>query len=116
MVENLENLDDLEDEGSNRTMALAAIVGSALLAGTVVYLLRRRQPPPPPPEPAATIGSAWERAREAALGEERLQATREFLIEKVLPELKPALLGVLEELQNMVDDGFKRAERAIKAL
>lgn len=116
MVENLENLDDLEDEGGNRTMALAAIVGSALLAGTVVYLLRRRQPPPPPPEPAATIGSAWERAREAALGEERLQATREFLMEKVLPELKPALLGVLEELQSMVDDGFKRAERAIKAL
>ena len=44
------------------------------------------------------------------------EATREFIVEKVLPELKPALLGILEEVEDLVDDGFRRAEKAIKSL
>jgi hypothetical protein len=116
MVDNLETLDDLEEEESNRTMALAAIVGSALVAGVVAYMLRRGRQEPPPPEPVMMSGRAWGRARELAFNEERAQATREFLAEKVLPELKPALLGILEEVEDMVDDGFRRAEKAIKSM
>jgi hypothetical protein len=37
-------------------------------------------------------------------------------VAKVLPELKPALLGILEEVEDMVDDSFRRAEKAIKNL
>jgi hypothetical protein len=115
MVENLESLDDLEEEDSSRTMALAALAGSALVAGVVVFLLRRRAEPPPP-EPVAMSGRAWDRARGLAFNEERQEAARDFLVEKVLPELKPALLGILEEVEDMVDDGFRRAEKAIKNL
>jgi len=116
MVDNLETLDDLEEEDGSPTMALAAVVGSALIAGVVVYMLRRARQEPPPPEPVALVGGGWGRARELAFNEERAQATRDFLVDKVLPELKPALLGILEEVEDMVDDGFRRAEKAIKSL
>ncbi len=116
MVENLESLDDLEEEDGNRTMTLAAVVGSALVAGVVVFLLRRARQEPPPPEPIVKSGRAWDRARELAFNEERTEAARDFLVERVLPELKPALLGILEEVEDMVDDGFRRAEKAIKNL
>jgi hypothetical protein len=115
MVDNLETLDDLEEEDGNPTMALAAIVGAALLAGAVAFAVRRRSEPPPP-EPVALAGSGWGRARELAFNEERTEAARDFLVAKVLPELKPALLGILEEVEDMVDDGFRRAEKAIKSL
>jgi hypothetical protein len=115
MVDNLETLDDLEEEDGSPTMAIAAIVGAALVAGAVAFVVRRRQEPPPP-EPVALAGRGWERARDLAFSEERAQATRDFLVDKVLPELKPALLGILEEVEDMVDDGFHRAEKAIKSL
>ncbi len=116
MVENLESLDELEDEESNRGVALAAIVGSAVAAGLVAYLVRRSRQEPELPEPAALSGRAWDRARELAFSEERAQATRDFVVDKLLPELKPALLGILEEIEELVDDGFRRAEKAIKNL
>ncbi|HLI26471.1 MAG TPA: hypothetical protein VKZ60_05340 [Chloroflexota bacterium] len=112
MVENLESLDDLEQEGDKRNLALAAIAGSALAAGLLAFLIRRaRQEQAPEP-----VGGAWDRARELAFSEERAAATREFLVEKVLPELKPALLGILEEIEDLVEQGFRRAEKAIKSL
>src|SRR5215210_5316625 len=98
MVDNLETLDDLEEEDGSPTMALAAVVGSALVAGMVVFMMRRARQEPPPPEPVVMAGRGWGRARELAFNEQRAHATREFLVDKVLPELKPALLGILEEV------------------
>src|SRR4051812_35104983 len=108
---NLESLDDLENEDGNRGVAAAAIVGSGEVAGVLESLIRRARQEPPTPEPILAGGRAWERAREMAFGDGRAQATRDFLIAKVLPELKPALLGVLEEVEDLVDDGFRRAEK-----
>lgn len=116
MVDDLESLDDLEDEEGSRGMALAAVVGSAVAAGVIAYLWRRSHQEPPPPEPVALAAGAWERARGMAFGDDRAQATRDFIVDKVLPELKPALLGILEEVEDLVDDGFRRAEKAIKSL
>ncbi len=115
MVENLESLDDLEEEDDNRTMALVAILGTALVAGAIAFLVRRRQEPAAPAEPVAAAVGAWERGR-ARFRDERVQATRDFVLEKVLPELKPALLGVLDDIRDMVDEGFRRVEKVIKAL
>jgi hypothetical protein len=115
MVDNLESLDDLEEEDGNRGFAMAAVVGSAVVAGLAAYLIRRSRHEPPEPEPMLS-GGAWDRARVLAFNDERAQATRDFLIDKVLPELKPALLGILEEVEDLVDDGFRRAEKAIKSL
>ena len=112
----MESLDDLEAEDGGPNFAAAAIVASAVVAGVAAFLIRRSRREPEP-EPVAVMNPrAWDRARDLAFNEERAQATRDFLIEKVLPELKPALLGVLEEVEELVDDGFRRAERAIKAL
>jgi hypothetical protein len=117
MVDNLESLDDLENEDGGRSYAAAAIVASAVVAGVVAYLVRRSRQESAPSAPEIVISPrGWERARDLALSDERTQATRDFLIEKVLPELKPALLGILEEVEELVDDGFRRAEKAIKSL
>ena len=86
MVDNLESLDELENEDGNRSFAAMAVVGSAVVAGVLAYLIRRSRQEPPPPEPVVMGGRAWERARDMALKDERAQATRDFLIEKVLPE------------------------------
>ena len=53
---------------------------------------------------------------EKVVGEERLDASREYLMKKIVPQFKPALLAVLEELEDSTDKVFKRAEKAIKSL
>ena len=50
------------------------------------------------------------------VGDERVEAGRDFLIKKVVPEFKPALLAILDELEDVIDQAFRRAEKAIKNL
>jgi hypothetical protein len=114
MDDTLESLDDLENEDGGRGMTMGVILGSAVAAAALAYMLRRRREPEP--EPVLAASGAWGRARELAFNDERAQATRDFVIDKLLPELKPALLGILEEVEDLVDQGFRRAERAIKKL
>lgn len=104
-----------EDESSgNRNLVVGAILASAAAAGVVAFLLRRvRQEQPEPPTGRA--GRAMERTRDL-IGDERVEAGREFLMQKVLPEFKPALLAILDEMQESIDHTFERAEKAIKRL
>jgi hypothetical protein len=37
-------------------------------------------------------------------------------MDKVLPELKPALLSALSEVEDVVDEAFRRIEKNIKKL
>jgi len=50
------------------------------------------------------------------VGDARVEAGREFLVKKVMPEFKPALLAILDELEDVVDTAFRRAEKAVKNL
>jgi len=50
------------------------------------------------------------------VGDERLDAGRDFLVKTVVPEFKPALLSILEEFEDVIDDAFERAKKAIKSL
>ena len=104
-----------EDEsGGNRSMIVGAILASAVAAGVVAFLLRRvRQEEEQ--TPSGRAGRAIERTRDL-IGDERVEAGREFLMQKVLPEFKPALLAILEETQESIDNAFQRAEKAIKRL
>ena len=97
----------------NRNLAAGIILASAVAAGTIAYMLRRSREEEP--TPASIAGRAWGRARETA-GEERVDAAREFVMDKVMPELKPALLAILGELEDAVDEYFRRAEKAIKRM
>jgi hypothetical protein len=106
-----------EDEGSDkRNMTVGAIVASALAAGVVAYLLRRaKKEEEEERTPAGFAGRAFERTR-GMVGDDRVEAGRDFLMSKVVPEFKPALLAMLEELEDATDKAFKRAEKAIKNL
>ena len=101
-----------EDEGGNKNMAAGAILASAVAAGVVAYLLRRARQEEER-TPAGLAGKAYERTRDV-VGDDRVEAGRDFLVKKVMPEFKPALLAILDELEDVVDTAFRRAEKAIK--
>jgi hypothetical protein len=60
------------------------------------------------------VGGDWIRASE--LPGRTATATRDFLLDRLLPELKPVLLELLKDARGYVDEGFKRVERAIRNL
>lgn len=104
-----------EDEGGSKNMAAGAILASAVAAGVIAFLLRRARQEEEERTPASLAGRALERTRDA-VGDDRVEAGRDFLMSKVVPEFKPALLAILDELEDVVDNAFRRAEKAIKSL
>jgi hypothetical protein len=50
------------------------------------------------------------------VGDDPLEAGQEFLLKQVVPELKPALLAILDDIEKVVMDGFQRAEKSIKKM
>lgn len=95
-----------EDRGG---MAAGTILATALAAGVIAFLLRRSREEEEPVGRVARIAGKW-------ADSDGLEAGREFLMDKVVPELKPALLAVLEEIEDVVDHAFRRAEKSIKKL
>ena len=105
-----------EDEGGGgRNMAAGAILASAVAAGVIAYLLRRARREEEERTPAGLAGRAYERTRDV-VGDDRIEAGRDFLVKKIVPEFKPALLAILEELEEVIDDAFRRMEKAIKKM
>jgi hypothetical protein len=99
----------------NRNLATGVILASAVAAGVIAFMLRRAREEETMEVPAGVAGRAWERARDVA-GEDRVDAAREFFMDRVMPELKPALLAILDDLEEAVDDYFRRTEKAIKRM
>ena len=105
-----------EDEGTGgRNMAAGAIPASAVPAGVIAYLLRRARQEEEDRSPSGLAGRALGRTRDA-VGDDRIEAGRDFLVKKIVPEFKPALLAILDELEEVIEDAFRRAEKAIKKL
>jgi hypothetical protein len=105
-----------EDEsGGNKNMAAGAILASAVAAGVIAFLLRRARQEEEERTPTGLAGRAFERTRDV-MGDDRVEAGREFLTKKVVPEFKPALLAILDEVEDVVDQAFRRAEKAIKSM
>jgi hypothetical protein len=104
-----------DDEGTkNWNMAAGAVLASAAAAGVVAFLLRRARHEEEH-TPTGFAGRALDRTREM-VGDDRLDAGRDFLVKTVVPEFKPALLSILEDFQEVIDDAFGRAKKAIKSL
>ena len=94
-----------EDRGSR---AAGTILATAVAAGIIAFLLRRSREEETPSSRMARFAD-W-------AGSDNLDAGRDFLTDKVLPELKPALLSALAEIEDVVDQAFRRIEKNIKKL
>jgi hypothetical protein len=89
--------------------AAGTILATAIAAGVIAFLLRRSREEE---EPASRVAKI---AREFA-GSDSMEAGRDFVMDKILPELKPALLTALGEIEDVVDQAFRRIEKNIKKL
>jgi hypothetical protein len=89
--------------------AAGTILATAVAAGVIAYLLRRSR------EEQEPVNRVTRLARNFA-GTDNVEAGRDFLMDKVLPELKPALLSALSEIEDVVDQAFRRIEKNIKKL
>lgn len=89
--------------------AAGTILATAVAAGVIAYLLRRSREEEEPASRMAKFAREW-------AGSDGVEAGRDFLLDKVLPELKPALLSALSEIEDVVDQAFRRIEKNIKKL
>jgi hypothetical protein len=89
--------------------AAGTILATAVAAGVIAFLLRRSREEEEPASRVARI------ARDFA-GSDSIEAGRDFVMDRILPELKPALLTALSELEDVVDQAFRRIEKNIKRL
>jgi len=89
--------------------AAGTILATAVAAGVIAYFLRRSREEEEPASRVAKMARDW-------AGTDNLEAGRDFLVDKVLPELKPALLSALAEIEDVVDQAFRRIEKNIKKL
>jgi hypothetical protein len=89
--------------------AAGTILAAAIAAGIIAFLLRRSREEEEPASRVSKLAREW-------AGSDSVEAGREFLMDKVLPELKPALLSALSEIEDVVDQAFRRIEKNIKKL
>jgi hypothetical protein len=100
------------EDGPGR--AIGTVLATALAAGVIAYVLRRSRAPEEvveeePGNQLARLARDW-------AGSDGVEAGREFVMDKIVPELKPALLSALSEIEDIVDEAFRRIERNIKKL
>jgi len=89
--------------------AVGTIVATAMAAGVIAFMLRRSREEEEATNKMARMARDW-------AGSDSMEAGRDFLVDKVLPELKPALLTALSEIEDVVDQAFRRIEKNIKKL
>ncbi|MCA1646557.1 MAG: hypothetical protein LC797_14230 [Chloroflexi bacterium] len=89
--------------------AVGTILATAIAAGVIAFLLRRARAEDEPTTRVAKFARGW-------AGSDGVEAGRDFLMGKVLPELRPALLSALSEMEDVIDEAFRRIEKNIKKL
>jgi len=89
--------------------AVGTILATAVAAGVIAYILRRSREEEEPTSRVARFAKDW-------AGSDSVEAGRDFVVDKILPELKPALLSALSEMEDIVDQFFRRVEKNIKRL
>lgn len=95
-----------EDSGGR---AAWMIVATAVAAGVIAFIVRRSREPEEPTHGMAKLAREW-------AGSDGVEAGRDFVMDKIVPELKPALLSAVSELEDIVDQAFRRIEKNIKKM
>lgn len=105
-----------EEEASGLTAG--AIIGTAITAGVIAFMIRRalRTEQPRAQTPVELAAAAFEQVSDPDFRSRTAAATREFMVDRVVPELRPVMLEMLRAARDYVDLGFNRAEKAIKDL
>ncbi len=97
-----------------RAPGLAMLLVSGLVAGFLAYAISRRSLR----EERMAVGgpqALMERARD--LGETDVaRAGREYVSQRIVPEMKPMLLDLLKDVESYVNNYFHRAEKTIKSM
>ena len=104
-------MDQLSSLGG-RNRATGTVVAGAIAVGAIAYLMSRAGKRRRSKDLAGTVS---ELARDV-VGNDPLEAGQEFLVKQVVPELKPVLLAILDDIEKVVADGFQRAEKSIKKM
>lgn len=97
-----------------KSPTFGVLLVSGLAAGIIGFTMSRR---------AARKERANMTASMAVLGRARdlgytelAKIGREFVSERVVPEMKPVLIDLLKEFEGYLGNYFKRAEKAIEAM
>ena len=96
----------------DRKKTTGTVVAGVVTAGTIVYLLQRSGRKRRPTNLADKVSGL---ARDV-VGDDPIEAGQEFLMKQVIPELKPVLLAIVDDIEKVVMDRFKQAEKTIKKL
>ena len=102
------NVRPWEDRGGR---AVGTILATAVAAGVIAYIVRRsrEEEEEQPTSRVARLARDW-------AGSDTVETGRDFVMDKIVPELKPALLSALSEIEDIVDQAFRRIEKNIKKL
>lgn len=110
----VEDQEVLEQQEQQAVAPAAAILATAIAAGLVAFMVQRARRSQEPPIRGPR--DVWDRVQDREFRDRTAGATRDFVADRILPELKPVLLRLVREVKIYVDLGFKRAEKAIRAL
>jgi hypothetical protein len=110
--------DEMAIEEEVGGLPTGAIAATAVAAGVIAFMIRRarRAEQERMQRPLDRAAMAWDRVRDSDVRGKTAAATRDFMMDRVLPEFKPIMLDLLKDVRGYVDQGFKRAEKAIKDL
>jgi hypothetical protein len=100
---------------SYKTPSVTVLLVSGLAAGVLAYAMSRRSHKKSEVLPVSRE-KVVSRARELVGQGELARIGREYVSDRVVPEMKPILLEVLKDFEDYVERYFDKAEKAIKSM
>jgi hypothetical protein len=100
---------------SYKTPSVTVLLVSGLAAGILAYAMSRRSQKKTEILPVSR-DKVVARAKDLVAQGDLARIGREYVSDRVVPEMKPILLEVLKDFEDYVERYFERAEKAIKSM
>jgi hypothetical protein len=98
-----------------KTPSVTVLLVSGLAAGILAYAMSRRSQKKTEILPVSR-DKVVARAKDLVAQGDLARIGREYVSDRVVPEMKPILLEVLKDFEDYVERYFERAEKAIKSM